>query len=207
MIGKLWGRMDIVAQDHLILDVQGVGYVVFASPRTLSRLPGIGEQAMLLIDTHVREDHIHLYGFASAAEQTVFRQLTTVQGVGVRVALGILGVLEPQEIALAVAAQDKTALNRAPGVGPKLAQRIVTELKDRLGSVGGADTALPAPAVSLSVPTSNAMDDALSALVNLGYARTEAYAVLARLVAETPGAGTAVLLRAALKAFAQAAEP
>src|SRR5690606_4826487 len=125
------GVVDEIAEDHLLLDVNGVGYVVFASTRTLARMPERGGSAGLLIDTHVREDHIHLYGFAERDEREWFRLLLTVQGVGARHALSILSVLETGDLANAVLAQDKTAVTRASGVGPKLAQRVVAELKDK----------------------------------------------------------------------------
>jgi Holliday junction DNA helicase RuvA len=125
MIGKLTGRIDSVAEDHVLLDVNGVGYFIFASARTLSMMPASGGQVSLLIDTHVREDHIHLYGFANAAEQQWFRTLTTVQGVGVKMGMAILSALTPEQILTAIAAQDKKALTVVSGVGPKLAERIV----------------------------------------------------------------------------------
>src|SRR5690554_4396031 len=133
MIGKLKGVVEEVAEDHLLIDVGGVGYVVFASRRTLGQLPAAGTAVALLIDTHVREDHIHLYGFLERAERDWFRLLLTVQGVGARNSLSILSVAAPQEIAQAVLAKDRAVLTQAPGVGPKLAQRILLELKDKAG--------------------------------------------------------------------------
>jgi Holliday junction DNA helicase RuvA len=135
MIAKLRGLVDSVGQDNAVLDVSGVGYLVFASKRTLSALPPPGDVAALLIDTHVREDHIHLYGFLEAAERDWFGLLCTVQGVGARVALAILSVLPPERLVQAIAAQDKTPLTQASGVGPKVAGRIVSELKDKAGSI------------------------------------------------------------------------
>ena len=135
MIAKLSGILDSVAQDFLIIDVQGVGYHVFASPRTLSRIGEKGDSVSLLIDTHVREDHIHLFGFADAGEQQWFRLLTSVQGVGAKAGLSILGVCAPDQLAFAIASQDKAALTRADGVGPKLALRILTELKDKAAKI------------------------------------------------------------------------
>ena len=132
MIGKLRGHLDSITSEGVILDVGGVGYLVHVSGRTLGALPPVGESASLLIETHVREDHIHLYGFAEAGERDWFRLLETVQGVGVRHALAILSVLTPGDLTQAVAAQDKRALARASGVGPKLAGRIVAELKDKV---------------------------------------------------------------------------
>ncbi|HSR55563.1 MAG TPA: Holliday junction branch migration protein RuvA, partial [Alphaproteobacteria bacterium] len=131
MIASLKGLIESVGEDFAVIETGGVGYLVFCSARTLSALPPAGEAAALKIETHVREDHIHLYGFATAAERDWFRLLITVQGVGARVALAILSVLPPSDLGLALAAGDKAALGRAAGVGPKLAQRIVTELKDK----------------------------------------------------------------------------
>jgi holliday junction DNA helicase RuvA len=191
MIAMLAGRVDQIADDSLVLDVNGVGYLVFASSRTLGKLPARGDALRLLIETHVREDHIHLYGFAEEAERAWFRLLTTVQGVGARIALAILGVLSPDALITAIVAQDKAALTRAEGVGPKLAQRIVSELKDKAGGVAiAAEYSAPAAASS----------EAVSALVNLGYPRSDAHAVIAavtrRLGAE---ASLDALIRAGLK--------
>ena len=190
MIGKLSGLIDSVGQDSMILDVGGVGYLVFASARTLDRLPPSGTPASLLIDTHVREDHIHLYGFSEAEEQTWFRHLSSVQGVGARMALAILSVLPPADLAQAIAAQDRTALTRANGVGPKIAGRIVSELKDKAVHValaaGNAAARPTQPAASGSAGTAGAVpalaEDAVSALVNLGYGRSEAFSVVSRVL-------------------------
>ncbi len=176
MIASLKGIVESVGEDGAVIETGGVGYLVFCSSRTLSALPGVGEAAALKIETHVREDHIHLYGFASPAERDWFRLLITVQGVGARVALAILSALAPQEISLALAAGDKAALGRAAGVGPKLAQRIVTELKDKVGGLeiaetGGSGTS-PAGSDGGADP---ALGEAVSALVNLGYGRAEAF--------------------------------
>ena len=174
MIARLRGLVDRIGEGQVVIDVGGVGYLVFCSGRTLSRLPGVGEAAMLEIETHVREDHIHLYGFAEMAEWEWFRLLTKVQGVGARVALAILTVLAPDELLQAMAAQDKAALTRASGVGPKLAGRIVIELKDKVGAMALG------PLAGLSDKNNNdgsagAADEAVSALVNLGYSRSEAF--------------------------------
>ena len=178
MIAKLRGRLDSTGPNWAVIDVGGVGYLVFCSARTLDRLPKSGE-AQLLTVTHVREDHIHLYGFASAAERTCFRMLQTVQGVGAKHALSVLSVLSPDEVFTAIAAQDRAMLTRADGVGPKLAQRIVNELKDKTVNVAlglGADASAPARAAALAGhPGDDALADAVSALVNLGYGRAEAY--------------------------------
>lgn len=178
MIGKLTGLIDNVAGSQLILDVQGVGYLVSCSAHTLRLAGNIGAPASLFIETHVREDAINLYGFAEEAERDAFRLLTTVQGVGAKVALAILSLLSPERLAQAIAAQDKAALTAADGVGPKLGLRIVTELKDKVAHVlapiasvkGGAASALPSGGIA---------DDALSALLHLGYRRMEAFAALA----------------------------
>jgi Holliday junction DNA helicase RuvA len=181
MIAKLTGVLDSTAADSLIIDVNGVGYQVFASGRTLARIGNKGDPVSLLIDTHVREDHFHLYGFADAAEQEWCRLLTSVQGVGMRVGLAILSACAPEQLAFAIAAQDATTLRQADGVGPKLATRIVTELKDKAAKMDlSAAKGKKAVAVkgAATTTTSTAIDidsDAVSALVNLGYARTEAY--------------------------------
>src|SRR5215469_16365321 len=147
MIAKLTGILDRNGGDGVVIDVGGVGYLVFCSARTQRQLPGEGEAARLLIETHVREDHIHLYGFADEGERGAFRLLTTVQGVGAKLALAILSVLVPEALTTAIMAQDKAALARAEGVGPKLAQRIVNELKDKVGGIvlGPAAASAPAP--------------------------------------------------------------
>jgi Holliday junction DNA helicase RuvA len=179
MIAKLTGILDSTAADSLIIDVNGVGYQVFASGRTLSRIGNKGDPVSLLIDTHVREDHFHLYGFADAAEQEWCRLLTSVQGVGMRVGLAILSACAPEQLAFAIAAQDASTLRQADGVGPKLATRIVTELKDKAAKMDlSAAKGKKAVVVKGAAPSNAAVDidsDAVSALVNLGYARTEAY--------------------------------
>ena len=170
MIAMLAGIVEQRGAESLVLDVNGVGYLVFASARTLGRAPARGEPLRLLIETHVREDHIHLYGFADEAERSSFRLLTTVQGVGARLGLAILSVLAPDALATAILAQDKAALTRADGVGPKLATRIASELKDKVGGI-----ALGPAAWSGAVPEGAAATDAVSALVNLGYSRSDAF--------------------------------
>jgi Holliday junction DNA helicase RuvA len=196
MIARLTGLVDSASGEGAVIDVNGVGYLVFCSPRTLARLPARGAPASLLIETHVREDHIHLYGFADTPERDWFRLLTTVQGVGAKLALALLGVLGPDDLARAIAAADKTSLTRAPGVGPKLAGRIAAELKDKIGAV----TLGPAAAL----PERGAEADAVSALVNLGYRRAEAYDAVAaatrRLGRE---AAVDALIRAGLKELSQ----
>ena len=177
MIAKLAGILDQIGPDGAVVDVGGVGYLVFCSTRTIGHLPAPGGAARLLIETHVREDHIHLYGFIDAVERDWFRLLTTVQGVGARLALALLSAVSPDGLALAILAQDKATLARADGVGPRLAARIVNELRDK---VGGLATSAPMPSAGASsaVGEQGAAADAVSALVNLGYRRTEAFAAV-----------------------------
>jgi Holliday junction DNA helicase RuvA len=193
MIAKLTGAIDSKSADAAIVDVGGVGYLVFCSARSLSRLPAAGGAISLFIETHVREDHIHLYGFIDAAEREWFRLLTTVQGVGAKLALAILGVQSSGDLTQAILVQDKTSLTRASGVGPKLAARIVAELKDK---VGGIALGPVAAAAEVSGPVA----DAVSALVNLGYRRTEAFGAVAQASKLLgPNAALDVLIKAGLK--------
>lgn len=201
MIGKLTGLVDSSGEGWVIVDVSGVGYLVHCSNRTLTNLPGAGESVRLLIETHVREDHIHLYGFLQAAERDWFGLLSTVQGVGVKMTLAILSVLPPSELIQAIAAQDKRALTRANGVGPKLAARIVAELKDKAGKLAlgpaaalvGGGAAEPGGAPVLS-------EDAISVLVNLGYQRGEAFGAVAQATRELGGdAPLEAVIKAGLK--------
>ena len=203
MIAKLTGNLDHIGADGAIVDVGGVGYLVFASTRTLGQLQP-GAVARLLIETHVREDHIHLYGFADAAERDWFRLLTTVQGVGAKVALAILSAVAPNDLTLAIVAQDKAMLARAEGVGPKLAARIVNELRDKVGGLALAATnAAAAPAAD----DPGATGDAVSALVNLGYRRAEAFGAVAAASRRLGGdAKVDALIRAGLQELAQSAE-
>ncbi|OFX01083.1 MAG: Holliday junction DNA helicase RuvA [Alphaproteobacteria bacterium RIFCSPHIGHO2_12_FULL_66_14] len=179
MIAKLKGVVDSVDTDSAIVDVGGVGYLVSASARTLRDLV-VGEPATVLVETIVREDAIALYGFLETAERDWFRILTTVQGVGARVALSILSTLSPDEIARAIAAQDRATLSRPAGVGPKLAARLATELKDKAAAFGIASSASTAPAATTPAPAGSLNEDAVSALVNLGYRRVEAFGAVAR---------------------------
>jgi holliday junction DNA helicase RuvA len=196
MIAKLTGLIDSAATDSAIIDVGGVGYLVFCSAKTLNRLPARGSVASLLIETHVREDHIHLFGFADEAERDWFRLLTTVQGVGAKLALAILGVHAAHELAQVIAAQDKASLTRASGVGPKLAGRILSELKDKVGGIALGGLAALAPEVEPIGP----MADAVSALVNLGYRRAEAFGAVAQAAKRLGGApALESLIRAGLK--------
>ncbi|MBF0307607.1 MAG: Holliday junction branch migration protein RuvA [Alphaproteobacteria bacterium] len=204
MIAKLRGLLDSQGDDWAVIDVGGVGYMVFCSGRTLSRLPAAGLAVTLVVETHVREDHIHLYGFFDAAERAWFRLLLTVQGVGSKVALSVLSVLPPDQLSAAIAAQDKRELTRAAGVGPKLAQRIVLELKDKAAGLAVSDAFVPAAAAAPGfAPAGGAIEDAVSALVNLGYRRVEAFAAVsgaARLLGEN--ARVPELIRSGLKELA-----
>lgn len=180
MIAKLKGLVDSVDSDSAVIDVGGVGYLVSASARTLRDL-AVGGPATMLVETIVREDAIALYGFLETAERDWFRILTTVQGVGARVALSILSTLAPDEIARAIAAQDRATLSRPAGVGPKLAARLATELKDKAAAFGVAPaTASPANVNSPAATGGSINEDAVSALVNLGYKRVEAFGAVAR---------------------------
>ncbi len=205
MIGKLSGTLDSVGEGIALVDVNGVGYVVHASNRTLSRLGPNGGLVSLLIETQVREDAINLYGFAEKHERDWFRLLTTVQGVGAKVALAILGVLSPDDLSLAIAAQDKAAITRAPGVGPKLGARIVAELKDKAGSIGNdLSAAALGQAAGNGKAAAGPVEDATSALVNLGYRRTEAFTAVAKAAREQGAKATLDgLIRAGLKELSQ----
>jgi Holliday junction DNA helicase RuvA len=204
MIGKLKGLVDSVSEETLILDVNGVGYVVAASARTLRHLPAIGERATLHIETQVREDAIRLFGFFVEAERDWFRLLQSVQGVGAKVALAILGILSPAELTQAIALQDKAMVARAPGVGPKLAARIVAELKDKAPALGVADLGGEIAGAAPTGGLSRGAQDAVLALVNLGYGRPQAALAVARGVASLGvDAQTAALIRLGLKELAQ----
>lgn len=199
MIALLRGLLESVSEDSAIIDVNGVGYLVFASARTLRALPQPGQQARLHIETHVREDHIHLYGFGDENERDWFRLLLTVQGVGAKVALSILSALAPQDIANAIAAQDRTTLSRAQGVGPKLAARLLTELKDKVSAIAIPGAALKAKAGG-ETQAATVNEDAVSALVNLGYKRAEAFGAVARAAQRMGKDGNVeALIRAGLK--------
>jgi Holliday junction DNA helicase RuvA len=202
VIAKLTGILDHTGPEGAVIDVGGVGYLVFASTRTLGQLPPPGDATRLLIETHVREDHIHLYGFIDAAERDWFRLLTTVQGVGARVALAILSAVAPSDLTLAIVAQDKVTLARADGVGPKLAARIVNELRDKVGGLALAATNAAAPAPATNEP--GVTGDAVSALVNLGYRRAEAFGAVAAASRRLGGdAKVDALIRAGLQELAQ----
>jgi Holliday junction DNA helicase RuvA len=204
MIGKLKGIVDSVEEEALVLDVNGVGYLVSASARTLRAIPALGEPTELLIETYVREDAIRLYGFFTAGERDWFRLLQSVQGVGAKVALGILGALSAEALSTAVAKQDKAMMARAPGVGPKLAARLVLELKDKAPAMSVADFAHADSGRDQAPKLAKSAEDAVLALVGLGYAQAQAAAAMARISTQLgPAAETAALIRAGLKELAQ----
>jgi holliday junction DNA helicase RuvA len=180
MIGKLKGIVDSYGDDHIILDVNGVGYLVHCSARTLQALPATGEPVVMAIETHVREDQIRLFGFLLDGEREWFRLLQTVQGVGTKVALSILGTLTPADLASAIALRDKAMVARSPGVGPKVAERIVTELKDKAPAYAELDPAVVRLSGELDARRApQPVSDAVSALVNLGYGQPQAAAAIA----------------------------
>jgi Holliday junction DNA helicase RuvA len=194
MIAKLTGLVDQVGEDWLVLDVGGVGYLLFCGSRTLGRLPPVGQSARLFVETHVREDHIHLFGFMDEEERAWFRLLQTVQGVGAKVALAILSTLATKDLSQAIANNDKAMLSRPAGVGPKLAARLAIELKDKAIAVLPPGSFLP------SGPAAGGLEDAISALVNLGYRRNEAQMAVVK-AAATLGddAKVPALIRAGLQ--------
>lgn len=200
MIARLRGLLAAIGEDHVVIDVGGVGYLVTLAPATLQRLPRLGEAVELHTEFQMREDGVHLYGFLEAADRSWFRLLQTVQGVGARVALSILGTFRPHELVSVIAAGDKAVLSRASGVGPRLAARIVAELKDRIGALPQPETGgLAVPAV----PAGGPAEDALSALIHLGYGRVEAYSALSRVQARLGEAASVdVLVRESLKELA-----
>ncbi len=222
MIGKLTGRLDYRAADHVLIDVRGVGYIVYCSDRTMAALPGVGEAMSIYTDMVVREDLMQLYGFLSLVEKEWHRLLCSVQGVGAKVSLAILSALGPDGVSRAIALGDWGAVKAAKGVGPKTAQRIVLDLKDKAPGVmamGGTVTeAMDGPALEVVETTepapvpkrvakpasgaSAASADALSALGNLGYGPSEAASAVAEAAANMPDAGEADLIRAALKLLA-----
>jgi len=211
VIGKLSGTVDSYGEDALILDVHGVGYEIHVPARTLTQLPQVGERVTVWIETYLREDMIRLYGFATDLDREWFRLLQTVQGVGARVALAILGVLKAGEVATAIALQDKATLGRAPGVGKKLAERIVTELRDKAPKYASADPNVVRLRTDLAEQRApRAIADAVSALTNLGYPEVQASAAVAAAArAATAGGGNGTeataeqLIRAGLKELAR----
>ncbi len=206
MIGKLRGLVDAVGTDSVILDVGGVGYEVFCPSRLLAQLPPAGAPVTLSIETHVREDAIRLYGFQNESERGWFRLLQNVQGVGAKMALSILGTIDAGTLANAIALQDKGPLTRAPGVGPKVALRIVTELKDKAPPLfaGGVESAGAGPAMRAAAGAASAQSDAVSALINLGYAPALANAAIAAVSARSgEGVRAEDLIRMGLKELAK----
>lgn len=211
LIGKLKGILDSQGEDHIILDVQGVGYLVYCPARTLQDL-SVGEAAALLIETHVREDMIRLYGFLSEAEREWFKLLQSVQGVGAKVALNLLSLLKPQELSLAIAAGDKAVIGRGPGIGPKLAARLVTELKDKvpvLSSSAFLNQGMNQEANVYQLQNLKSQDqtipDAISALVNLGYGQLQASVAVSsvlKIKSQDETLETKTLIKLALKEMA-----
>ncbi|MEO0569356.1 MAG: Holliday junction branch migration protein RuvA [Pseudomonadota bacterium] len=218
MIGRIAGRIDYRASDHVLIDVRGIGYLVYCSERTLAALPAVGEHAALYTDLLVREDLLQLFGFTSLVEKEWHRLLMSVQGVGAKASMAILGTLGPEGVGRAIALGDAASVKAAKGIGPKTAQRVVIELKDKVPDVM-AMSVTPAPqavqdensevieplAPSAPTPLSEggaATSDALSALTNLGYAPGDAAAAIAQASADMPDADSAALIRAALKLLA-----
>ena len=218
MIGRISGRLDYKGEDHVLIDVRGVGYIVHVSDRTRAALPAPGEAVSLFTDLLVREDLLQLFGFLTPVEKEWHRLLMSVQGVGAKASLAILGALGPEGLGRAIALGDWNSVKAAKGIGPKIAQRVVQELKDKAPAVmamGGAsmpapaarddDAVIEAPAAAPAlIADANAQADALSALSNLGYAPSEAAAAIARAATDLPGADAAQLIRAALKLLAPA---
>lgn len=204
MIGKLKGILDTIGEDHVIIDVNGVGYVAHCSARTLGTLPNIGEAITLSIETYVREDMIRLFGFKDELERDWFKLLQSVQGVGAKVALAIQSTLAPGDLASAIALQDKSMVVRAPGVGPKVAQRIVSELKDKAPAYSGAAAAEIGLQQDVgSGHASSAVMDAVSALTNLGYSSQQASGAVSKVLKDAgEDADSAKLIRLGLKELA-----
>ena len=222
MIGRLAGRIEMKGEDHVLIDVRGVGYVVYCSDRTLAALPAVGGAAALWTELLVREDLLQLFGFPTLVEKEWHRLLMSVQGVGAKASLAILGTLGPDGVSRAIALGDWNAVKAARGIGPKTAQRVVNELKDKAPAVMAMGTAQPAtPSAedlddvietptraavrkppAAPAPSASAQAEALSALSNLGYAPGEAAGAVAQAAGEDPGAETPALIRAALKLLA-----
>jgi Holliday junction DNA helicase RuvA len=208
MIAKLHGKLDSISTDSVIVDVGGVGYLVFCSGMTLRALPAAGATVTLVIETHVREDHIHLYGFFHDTERRWFKALQDVQGVGAKVALSLLSAAAPNVLARAIVAQDDAPLRAAQGVGPKLAKRILIEMKDRAPTIA-LDATRPALVDAIAAAPAEAedatMSDAVSALVNLGYGRGEAFAAVATAArAQNSKPSVAELIRGGLSELGRA---
>ena len=211
MIGRVAGTVLHRGTDHVVIDVRGVGYVVHCSERTLAGLPGAGQAAALWTELMVREDLMQLFGFPTLLEKEWHRLLTSVQGIGARASMTILGTLGAEGVGRAIALGDWNAVRAAPGVGPKIAQRVVNELRDRAPAVmalgGTLDAAVEGEVVEVAVvpaprPAAAAQAEALSALANLGYGPGEAATAVAEAAGEAPGAATAELIRSALKRMA-----
>ncbi len=204
MIGKLKGIIDSYGDDWTIIDVGGVGYHVSCSAKTLTTLPAVGQAAEVFVETLVSQDAITLVGFSSASERDWFRLLKTVQGVGTKVALAILSTISASELANAIAVGDKAMVTRAPGVGPKVAVRILNELKDKAPAFAAADPGLAGLAAAMDAPTPSAAADAVSALANLGYGQTQAGTAVAAVLAKSDSQDikTEVMIRLALKELA-----
>jgi Holliday junction DNA helicase RuvA len=201
LIAQLTGRVEALEEGRCVIDVSGVGYLVHASTRTLAALPTPPELARVLVETQVREDAIVLYGFADPAERDWFRLLTTVQGVGGRLALSVLSALSPRDLVTAIASGDRASLTRAPGVGTRLAVRLLTELREKAGAMPSEHVFSSAEPIARGVA-----DDAVSALINLGYRRQEAQPVVARTINRLgDGAPLDALIRDSLKELAQRA--
>jgi Holliday junction DNA helicase RuvA len=205
MIGKLKGTVEEIGEDYVLIDVHGVCYVAFCSSRTLAKLGAVGEAVVLFIETYVREDQFRLFGFTTALEREWFRLLQIVQGVGSKVALAVLSTLTPAELANAIALQDRTSISRAPGVGPKVAVRILTELKSKAPAFAGDGAINIGLKQELGEGVAAApVSDAVSALTNLGYSRDQAAnAVAAALKNGGEGADSARLIRLGLKELAR----
>ena len=205
MIGKLKGTIDEIASDHLLVDVHGVCYVAFCSSRTLGAVGSQGEAVILYIETYVREDQLKLFGFKTEAEREWFRLLQSVQGVGAKVALAILSTLSASDLANAIALQDKAMVARAPGIGPKVAQRIVTELKNKAPALSSIDAADMGLKQEIGEGVASApVADAVSALCNLGYSRDQASSAVGAAVRDAgESADSAKLIRLGLKELAK----
>lgn len=201
MIGQLTGIVEQLDTHTALVDVNGVGYIVYASSRTLGSLAA-GEPARLLIETQVREDAITLYGFASASEQGLFNLLTTVQGVGAKVGLALLSCMPPAELTQSIILQDAKNITRADGVGPKLAARIVNELKDKIAKLQGVPAGTAPTLVAVNDTASDAARDAIAALTNLGYRRADVVPVVTQIITRLPDAGVQMLIKSALQELA-----
>lgn len=205
MIASLTGLLSHVEADRCVIDVSGVGYLVFASTRTISAMPNPPELAKVLVETVVREDAILLYGFATTSEREWFRTLTAIQGVGAKVALGLLSTLSPSELISAIASADKASLTRAPGVGGKLADRLLTELRDKAGKMPGGGGGTATAAIIAQADRGGSIEaDALLALAGLGFRRAEAWPIVSRLIAEKAAEATLdCVIRESLKELAK----